>query len=229
VLNARAPVRALIVTTLGTARPLLELRAAAPAPDETLELTSTSTDHDQDGRDDVTLGVRIGTVKGPRAEAPLVFFDRAAGTARDGAEPRRTLERLAAREAARAKTKKVAEAVLATVGAIRRLMASVCAEGGTPRLFDQDGAPFACGSLATAADSLMAAELGATLALGRVREGFGVLERDGWYFGKMSATTKKRVEAELLDAIEPVSGRTTPVDLRPMFPAGAHYAPLWLM
>jgi hypothetical protein len=227
VLNARAPVRALIVTTLGTARPLLELRAAAPAPDETLELTSTSTDHDQDGRDDVTLGVRIGTVKGPRAEAPLVFFDRAAGTARDGAEPRRTLERLAAREAARAKTKKVAEDVLATVGAIRRLMASVCAEGGTPRLFDQDGAPFACGSLATAADSLMAAELGATLALGRVREGFGVLERDGWYFGKMSATTKKRVEAELLDAIEPVSGRTTPVDLRPMFPAGAHYAPLW--
>jgi hypothetical protein len=226
-LIARAPVRALIVTTLGATRPLLEVRAAGAAPDEALELTSTSTDHDQDGRDDVTLSVRVGSEKGPRAEAPLVFFDRTAGTARDAAEPRRTLERLAAREAARAKTKKVAEDVLGTVGAIRRLMGSLCAEGGTPRLFDQDGAPFACGSLATAADSLMAAEFGATLALGRVREAFGVVERDGWYFGKMGAATKKRVEAELLDAIEPVSARVTPVDLRPMFTAGAHFAPLW--
>jgi hypothetical protein len=226
-LIARAPVRAVVVTTLGAARPLLELRAAAAAPDETLELTSSSTDHDQDGRDDVTLSVRIGTVKGPRAEAPLVFFDRTAGTARDAAEPRRTLERLAARESARAKTKKLAEDVLATVGAIRRLMGSVCAEGGTPRLFDQDGTPFSCGSLATVADSLMSAELGATLALGRVREAFGVVERDGWYFGKMGTATKKRVEAELLDAIEPVSARVTPTDLRPMFSAGAHFAPLW--
>jgi hypothetical protein len=226
-LIARAPVRAVIVMTLGGARPLLELRAAAPAPDETMELTSTSADHDQDGRDDVTLGVRVGKASGPRAEAPLVFFDRAVGAARDAAEPRRTFERLAARESARARTKRVAEDTLAMVGAIRRLMASVCAEGGTPRLFDQDGAPFACGSLATAADSLMSAELGATLALGRVREGFGVLERDGWYFGKLSAPTKKRLEAELLEAIEPVSARVTPVDLRPMFSAGAQFAPLW--
>jgi hypothetical protein len=226
-LIARAPVRAVIVMTLGAARPLLELRAASPAPDETLELTSTSTDHDQDGRDDVTLGVRVGHASGPRAEAPLVFFDRAVGAARDAAEPRRTFERLAARESARAKTKKVAEDALAMVGAIRRLMASVCAEGGTPRLFDQDGAPFACGSLATASDSLMSAELAATLALGRVREAFGVLERDGWYFGKLSAPTKKRLEADLLEAIEPVSARSTPVDLRPMFSAGAHFAPLW--
>jgi hypothetical protein len=224
---ARAPLRAVIVTTLGSDRPLLELRASAPAPDEVLEIGSSSTDHDQDGRDDVTVSVRAGAAKGPRAEAPLVFFDRTAGTARDPAEPRRTLERQAAREAARAKTKKTAEDVLATVGAIRRLMASVCAEGGTPRLFDQDGAPFSCGSLATVADSLMAAELDATLALGRVREAFGVVERDGWYFGKMGAATKKRVEATLLDAIEPVSARVTPVELRPMFSAGAHFAPLW--
>jgi hypothetical protein len=226
-LVARAPVRAVIVTTLGADRPLLQLRASKPAPDEVLELTSSSQDHDQDGRDDVTVGVRVGLASGPRAEAPLVFFDRTAGTARDGAEPRRTLERLAAREAARAKTKKVAEDVLATVAALRRLMASLCAESGTPRLFDQDGTPFACGSLGTAADSLMAAELDATLALGRVREAFGVLERDGWYFGTMSAVTKKRVEALVLDAIEPVTARVTPVDLRPMFPAGAHFAPLW--
>jgi hypothetical protein len=226
-LIARAPMRAVIVTTLGDARPLLVLRAAAPAPEETLELTSTSADHDQDGRDDVTLGVRVGPIKGPRAEAPLVFFDRAVGTARDAAEPRRTLERLAARESARAKTKKVAEDVLVMVGAIRRLMASVCAEGATPRLFDQDGAPFACGSLAATSDSLMSAELGATLALGRVREAFGVLERDGWYFGKLGTATKKKLEAELLEAIEPVSARVTAVDLRPMFSAGAHFAPLW--
>jgi hypothetical protein len=226
-LVARAPMRAVIVMPLGAARPLLELRAAAPAPEEVMELTSTSTDHDQDGRDDVTFGIRVGQSSGPRAEAPLVFFDRAVGAARDAAEPRRTFERLAAREAARAKTKKVAEDALAMVGAIRRLMASVCAEGGTPRLFDQDGAPFACGSLATASDSLMSAELDATLALGRVREGFGVLERDGWYFGKLGAATRKRLEAELLERIEPVSAKVIPVDLRPMFSAGAHFAPLW--
>jgi hypothetical protein len=226
-LIARAPVRAVIVTSLGADRPLLELRASAAAPDEVLGLTNSSEDHDQDGRDDVRVGVRVGLASGPHAEAPLVFFDRTAGTARDAAEPRRTLERLAAREAARAKTKKVAEDVLAAVGAIRRLMASLCAEGATPRLFDQDGTPFACGSLGTVADSLMAAELDATLALGRVREAFGVLERDGWYFGKMSAPTKKRVEAAVLDAIEPVTAKVTPVELRPMFPAGAHFAPLW--
>lgn len=226
-LIARAPVRAVVVAAIGASRPLLELRASSPAPDETLELTSTSTDHDRDGRDDVTLSVRVGTGKGPRAEAPLVFFDRTAGTARDAAEPRRTLERLAAREAARAKTRKVAEDVLAMVGVIRRLMGSLCAEGGTPRLFDRDGAPFSCGSLAAAADSLMAAELDATLALGRVREAFGVVERDGWYFGKMGAATKKRAETVLLEAIEPVSARVTPVELRPMFTAGAHFAPLW--
>jgi hypothetical protein len=62
--------------------------------------------------------------------------------------------------------------------------------------------------------------------LGRVRDGFGALERDGWYFGKASAKVRKRVERALLDAIEPLSAKVTVLDARPLTTKGPHPSPL---
>ena len=173
----------------------------------------------------MALAVRVGA-QGARAEAPLVWLDRALGPSRDASEPRRTLERLAAREVTRAKGKKSAEDALAQVTALRRLMATLCAEGATPRVFGSDGSPLACGSLTTVADALLDAELSARLTLGHVREAFGVLARDGWYFAKAGATTRKRLERALLDTIQPVSAKVTAVDVRPLAGLPSSASPL---
>lgn len=226
-LIARSPVRALVVIAPLAARPeLLTLRVAASAPGEALELSSTGDDRDSDGRDDVTLAVTVGVPGGARFSVPLVWLDRAVGPARDTAEPRATLEKLAASEAGRAKTKKLAESVLQNVAGIRRLMGTLCAEGATPRLFDNDGAPLACGSLANVVDSLASAEIGAELARGRVLDAFGALARDGWYFGKTSAAARKRLERSLLDAVEPKTARVTPLAPRPTASPAPRYSPL---
>ena len=226
-LIARSPVRAVVVLAPLAERPeVLTLRVAAAAPGETLELVGNTEDHDADGRDDVTLTVAVSVPGAARFEVPLVWLDRAVGPARDTAEPRRTLEKLAASEAARAKTKKLADSVVQNVAGVRRLMATLCAEGATARVFDSDGAPLACGSLATVVDSLASAEIGAELARGRVLEAFGALARDGWYFGRSSAAVRKRLERSLLDAVEPVTATVTPLPPRPTASRAPRYSPL---
>jgi hypothetical protein len=222
----RSPVRGLVVLAPSSERPeLLVLRAAAPAPDETLELSTISVDRDGDGRDDIEVDVSVGS-GGVDASAPFVWLDRAVGTSRDTSEPRKTLEQLAAREAGRAKQKKVADEVSRRVGTIRRLLATLCNEGATPRIFDAEGSGLGCGSLTTVVDSLATAEIGAELARGRVLEAFGALARDGWYFGKTSAAARKRLEKTLLDAVKPVTANVSYIDLRPYAPAAPHYSPL---
>jgi hypothetical protein len=215
-LIARSPVRALVVVAPEAERPeVLSLRVAAPAPGETLELAANTADRDGDGRDDVAVDVSVGTAGGATLSAPLVWLDRAAGPSRDSAEPQRTLVRLAGREAARAKTKKLADDVVRGVAGVRRLMASLCSEGATPRVLDGDGNPLGCGSLALVVDSLLTAEVTAELARGRVLEAFGALARDGWYFGKAQASVRQKVERQLLDAVEPVTALVKTLEPRP--------------
>jgi hypothetical protein len=216
-------VQALVVVAPAADRPeILSLRVAGPAPGETLELTANTADRDGDGRDDVAIDVSVGAPGGPKLGAPLVWLDRAAGPSRDSAEPRRTLERLAGREAARAKTKKVADDVVRGVAGVHRLMASLCAEGATPRVLDGDGNPLGCGSLALVVDPLLTAEVTAELARGRVLEAFGALARDGWYFGKASASARQKIERQLLEAATPVTAVVKTLEPRP---AGLERAP----
>lgn len=223
VMIARSPVRALVVVAPASERPeVLTLRVAGPAPGETLELGVNTADRDADGRDDVAIDVSVGVAGGPRASAPFVWLDRAAGPSRDSAEPQRTLVRLSGREATRSKTKKLADEVLRSVGGVRRLMASLCAEGATPRVLDADGNPLPCGSLSLAVDALASAELGAELARGRVLEAFGTLARDGWYFGKISAKERQKLERQLFDAVEPATAVVKSLEPRP---AGLERAP----
>ena len=221
-LIARSPLRALVVVAPAADAPeLLSLRVAGPAPGETLELQTNSADRDGDGRDDVEIDV-TGGLPGVKLAAPLIWLDRAAGTSRDSAEPARTLTRLAGREAARAKTKKLAEDVLKNVSGLRRLMASLCAEGATPRVLDVDGNPLACGSLTPVVDALATAEVTAELARGHVLEAFGALARDGWYFGKCSPGVRQKLERLALDVVEPTTALVKSLEPRP---AGLARAP----
>jgi hypothetical protein len=215
-LIARSPMRALVVVAPEAERPeILSLRVAGPAPGETLELGANTADRDGDGRDDVAVDVSVGGPGGPKVSAPLVWLDRAAGPSRDSAEPQRTLVRLASREATRAKTKKLADEVVRGVAAVRRLMASLCAEGATPRVLDGDGNPFGCGASSLVVDSLLTAEVTAELARGRVLDAFAALARDGWYFGKASSAARQKLERQLLDAVEPVTAVVKTLEPRP--------------
>lgn len=221
-LIARSPVRALVVVAPDADTPeLLSLRVAAPAPGETLDFTVNSADRDGDGRDDIAIEVSGGAA-GVKATAAFVWLDRPAGASRDAGEPMRTLARGTAALAARAKTKKLADEVLGSVANTRRLVASVCAEGATPRLLDADANPLACGSLTASIDSLATSEITAELARGRVLEAFGALSRDGWYFGKTSTGVRQKLERLVLDAIEPV---TAVVKVLEPLPAGIDRAP----
>ena len=227
---ARAPVRALVVVAPNADQPeLLSLRVAPPAPGETLDLGATTADRDGDGRDDVAVEVRVGVGTagaGPVASAPLVWLDRAAGPSRDSAEPARSLLHAAQREAARAKTKKVADDVVKNVAAIRRLVATTCAESATPRLLDVDGSPLACGSLASVVDALATAEVTADLARDHVLDAFGALLRDGWYFGKASAAVRQKLERQLFDAVTPVTAVVKTLEPRPLAEKTPRYSPL---
>jgi hypothetical protein len=221
-LIARSPVRALVVAAPDAETPeLLTLRIAAPAPGETLEFAVNTSDRDGDGRDDVALAVSGGAA-GAKVDAPFVWLDRPAGTSRDASEPLRTLARSTQTLAARAKTKKLADEVVQNVANIRRLLASVCAEGATPRLLDADGNPLACGALGPVVDALATAEVTAELARGRVLDAFGALAQDGWYFGKTSTGVRQKLERLVLDAIEPA---TAVVKVLDPLPAGLDRAP----
>lgn len=222
-LIARSPVRALVVVEPHADVPvLLTLRIAAPAPGEALDFVVNSSDRDADGRDDLDIAVSGGAAGVNKVTAPLVWLDRAAGISRDAAEPQRTLVHLAQAQAGRARTKKLADDVLRSVANERRLLASLCAEGSTPRILDADGDPVACGSLSAVVDALATAEVTANLAAGRVLDALGVLTRDGWYFGKTSASVRQKLERQVLDAVEPV---TALVKILEPLPAGLERAP----
>ncbi|HEX5099337.1 MAG TPA: hypothetical protein VFV94_07540, partial [Polyangiaceae bacterium] len=226
-LIARAPVGALVVVAPDAETPeRMSLRVAGPAPGETLELVTTTNDRDGDGRDDVSVEVRVGKSGGPSLGAPFVWFDRPAGQSRDSAEPGRTLLRAAQREAGRAKVKKVAGDVVENVGILRRLMAASCAEGATPRVLDADANPLACGSLAGVVDALATAEVTAELARGRVLEAFGALTRDGWYFGKTSDSVRQKLERQLFDAVTPATAVVKTLEPRPLLERPPRMSPL---
>jgi hypothetical protein len=226
-LIARAPLRALVVVAPDAEAPeLMSLRVAGPAPGETLELVTTTNDRDGDGRDDVAVEVRVGTSGGGSLGAPFVWLDRPAGRSRDSTEPGRTLLRAAQREAGRAKVKKVAPDVVANVAILRRLMAAACAEGATPRVLDADANPLACGSLAAVVDALATAEVTAELARGHVLDAFGALTRDGWYFGKTSASARQKLERQLFDAVTPATAVVRTLEPRPLLERAPRMSPL---
>jgi len=228
-LIARAPSRALLVVSPNVEHPvLLTLRAASAAVDEALNLAVDSSDQDHDGRDDVRLSVSLtNTGASEPATADLIWLDRAAGASRSASEPTGSLLRLAGKIALQARGRRPGTAI-ERVGSALRLLSSLCAEGGVPRVFDEDGVAFRCGALGPVLDSLMMSEAVGSLALGDVQNAFAVLHRDGWYFSKLSGTQRKAVERELLRAVSKFdAGPPLAARAQPLTKAGPHFSPLW--
>ena len=144
----RAPTRALVVVApLESRERVIGLRLADAAPGETLRAEVDSSDRDGDGRDDVRVSLTVSAGSERPATAQLVWLDRAAGASRDTTEPGASLGRLATGELWRSKQKKLAASVRAGVGNLRRLLSTLCAEGGVPRVFEHEGAALSCGTL----------------------------------------------------------------------------------
>ncbi len=228
-LIARAPSRALLVVSPSVAQPLLlTLRAASAAADETLNFSVDSSDQDHDGRDDVRLSLSLGNLGASEpAVADLAWLDRAAGASRSASEPAASLMRLAGKIALHARGKRAGSAS-ERVSTALRLLSSLCAEGGVPRLFDEDGVPFRCTGLSPVLDSLTMSDALASLALGDLLGAFAVLRRDGWYFSKLSSAQRKSVERELLRAVSKFEvGLPLVARAQPLAPPLPRYSPLW--
>jgi len=223
----RIPTRALaVLAPLADDPSILSVRAAEAAPGETLDLRVASPDRDGDGRDDVSLEVSVGR-KGTRevAKTLLEWLDRAAGPSRVPGLPQKSLLSQARREVTRAPGKNTSKLALEAIANIRRLIAAVCAEAQTPRLFDAEGSPFACGDLRLVNDQLATAEVSAWLAQDDLLSAAGVLTRDGWYLAPFSdgvrqdLTTKvetrlKRVEPNQVSRLLAATPRREAAEVR---------------
>jgi hypothetical protein len=225
----RSPTRGvLVLSPSGDRTTVLELRVADPAPGEALSLAIDSTDRDGDGRDDVRATVTVGP-EGPDAvdaSADLVWLDRTAGPSRDSSEPAHSLAGLASQSATRG-TKLTTRQVPARVASTRRLYATLCAESGTPRVFDGDGAAFACSGVAAALSTLFAAEVRALVTR---RDGLGAtaaLARDGWYQTALPAKQRASLEKDLASAWPRRSATERTLDVVPRAKSGLpRFSPL---
>jgi hypothetical protein len=222
-LLARVPVEAVSVVAPAGDRPeVLTLRIAAPAPGEALSVDEDSSDRDGDGREDVKLVFTLTAPDGAKASATLAFVDRAAGVSRDAAEPRASLG-----SAAKAILSKAGASASAEVDAVRRLLATLCAEGGTARVFDAEGAPIHCGDLGGVVDLLARADALSRLAAKDTVGAISVLARSDWYFKKLSPDAEKAITKELMKRVLPVTPSATALTSRPKTGKGPHWSPLW--
>jgi hypothetical protein len=167
-----------------------------------MSFTVDSVDRDGDERDDVRVEVTLLAEKTVReATAQLIWLDRAAGPARIPNEPTQSLTDIGSVEAVRAGGKNTAQQVRERVDNARRLYAALCAEGGTPRVFDQEGAPLPCAGLDRAFEAYATAELEAALVRADFVAAFGVLARDGWYYAPLSSKVRSKLEAQVLSKV----------------------------
>jgi hypothetical protein len=222
-LLARVPVQAIsIVSPGGQRRELLTLRLAAPAVGEALSVTADTRDRDGDGREDVQLAVTLTGPEGAKASASLVFLDRAAGVSRDATEPRASLL-----TSAKATLAKPSSNTLGEIDAQRRLLATLCAEGATPRVFDAEGAPLRCDDLGAVVDVLARAEVLARLATKDAVGAASVLTRADWYYKRISADAEKSISKELSKRLLGVTPTVSVLAAHPKQVKGPHFSSLW--
>ncbi len=216
-LLARAPARSISVVAPRSDRPVLGTwRVAAPAAGEPFGVDVDSVDRDGDGRDDVRLVVTEKPIcRGPApaggpcptdkedrsASAQVVWLDRPAGLSRDATEPAQSLGALAAAELGRSKRKQSAAEVTRGVAQVRRLMGTLCAEGGAARLWEADGSMLRCAPLAAVVERLLVAEVQSALAAGEPTRAMAALERDGWYFGHAPEKRRAELQKSVLAAV----------------------------
>jgi hypothetical protein len=217
----RSPTRGIVVLSpAGDRTTVLELRAADPAPAELWSLSVDSSDRDGDGRDDVRVSIAL-TAEGDDAEAraDLVFLDRTAGPSRDMTEPARTLG-----TATTTAGKNTTRQISARAANARRLYGTLCAESGTARVFDGEGAPFSCPGITGALSTVLVAEVHAAIIRRDAPAAFAAIARDGWYEASLPAKQRTALEKELATAW-PKRGATERL-LEPL-PRGKSGLPRW--
>ncbi len=222
-LLARVPVEAVSIVSPGSPRQeLLTLRLAAPANGEALSVAADTRDRDGDGRADVQLTLTLTGPEGARASANLAFLDRAAGVSRDATEPRTSLL-----TNAKATLAKPTSTTLGEIDAQRRLLATLCAEGATPRVFDSEGAPLRCDDLGAVVDVLARAEVLARLAAKDAIGAASVLTRADWYYKRISNDAEKAISKELGKRLLAVTPTASALTARPRQLKGPHFSSLW--
>ncbi len=201
-LVARAPTRGiLVIAPSRTQSRVMGFRLADAAPGEELDVSLSTRDRDNDGRDDVELTVTVhGRSKGG-ARATFAWLDRAAGRSRDASEPSAGMTQRAQSLAASARRTKSAEAVPAGVDDLRRLYASVCVESGTTRLWAWDGDGLRCGSADAALATAFGAEVEAALTAKHPLAALGAFGRDGWYGRALGEKARSKLKDRLLARI----------------------------
>ncbi|HXK16274.1 MAG TPA: hypothetical protein VNG33_00620 [Polyangiaceae bacterium] len=220
---ARVPIEAVSVVAPASDRPeVLSLRVAAPAPGELLSIDEDSSDRDGDGRDDVKLTFTLTGPEGAKASATLAFVDRAAGVSRDAAEPRASLTL-----GAKAILAKAGPTAAADVDAMRRLLSTLCSEGGTARVFDAEGSALRCDDLGSVVDTLARAEVLSRLAAKDALGAVSVITRSDWYFKKISADAEKSITKELGKRLLAVKPTASALSAKPKAAKGPHFSPLW--
>ena len=110
---------------------------------------------------------------------------------------------------------------------MRRLMATMCAEGSTPRVFDAEGSPLRCGDLSAVIDTLARADVLARLAAKDALGAVSVLARSDWYFKKLSSDAEKSISKELGKRLLAITPTASALGARPKASKGPHFSPLW--
>ncbi len=213
----RAPTRALHLLRLdaGGARTLQQLRLADAPDGEKLSVAVETTDQDGDGHDDAKVTFTLlheGTER--ESSASLIWLDRAAGLARDDAEPQKSFADIGSIEVVRSKGKNTSARVAERLDNARRLYAYLCSESGTHRITDADGVAVSCGDLSRAFQHFRLAELRAALTLGQHASAVSVLDRADWYGTQPSEKERAALEKELFAQLPVVATRRTPVRAR---------------
>jgi hypothetical protein len=203
----RSPTRGVIVLSpAGERATVLELRIADAAPGEAMSLAVDSTDRDGDGRDDVRVSVTLApdVADAVNASADLVWLDRTAGPSRDSSEPSRSLAAQGSSTDTHSAVKLTGRQIPARIASARRLYATLCAESGTARIFDADGAPFACSGAASALPALLSTEVRNLVTRRDAIGAASALARDGWYEAALPAKQHDTLQQAVLKAFRPV-------------------------
>lgn len=230
-LTQRTPMRALALVSLAgaTPTPLLGLRIAEPAPDESFTVTPLMADRDGDGREDPSFRIDFDvSTSQTHATAEVGWLDRAAGPSIDEGRLSAALEpTLVALEGTLGKKAKLA-ATLADVLALRRLLGTMCQQSATSRIFDWRGEALRCPGLTQAATRLARIEVKAALGLGDPLEAAHALAFSSTWLGGLPAVEREDLRKRISKSLGQVkTGLPVATSVRPMVPSDpVHFSPL---